>query len=193
MGFLSAAELGKMGFRRLGRDVKISDKASIYGAANISIGDESRIDDFCILSAGDGGIEIGGFVHVAAFSSLIGREAIVIGDYAGLSSRVSIYSSSDDYSGGSLTNPTVEEQFKCVDCRSVLIGRHVIIGAGSVVLPGVTLHEGAAIGVLSLVKSDCAAFVIYAGVPAMPIKERRRDLLAMELQHIQWLRENMLT
>ena len=59
---------------------------------------------------------------------------------------MSIYSSSDDYSGGAMTNPTVPEQFTHFDCANVTVGRHVIIGAGSVVLPGITLREGPAFG-----------------------------------------------
>ncbi|MEX8499566.1 acyltransferase, partial [Leptothrix ochracea] len=47
-------------------------------------------------------------------------------------------------------------------------------------LPGVTLHEGVAIGALSLVNRDCHAFGIYAGNPAKRIKERKRDVLALE-------------
>ena len=48
-------ELEAIGFAQLGENVKISKKASIYGAANISIGNHVRIDDFCIISAGEGG------------------------------------------------------------------------------------------------------------------------------------------
>ena len=59
MSFLSKKELNDLGFKSLGENVLISDKCSIYNAKNISIGDNTRIDDFAILSAGDGGIEIG--------------------------------------------------------------------------------------------------------------------------------------
>lgn len=67
----------------------------------------SRIDEFCVLLAGTGGIVIGNNVHIAVFCSLIGKEVIKINDFANLSSRVSIYSSSDDYSGEYMTNPTI--------------------------------------------------------------------------------------
>lgn len=45
-----------MEFRSIGEDVRISDKASIYGASEISIGSHVRMDDFCVLS---GRIEVG--------------------------------------------------------------------------------------------------------------------------------------
>lgn len=180
MSFLSPQQLESLGFAALGKHVLISDKASIHNAAGIRIGDHVRIDDFCVLSAGAGGITLGSYIHVACFCSLIGAAEIVMEDFSGLSSRVSIYSSSDDYSGRHLTNPTVPHEFTQVDSRPVRLGRHVIIGAGSVILPGVTLHEGCAVGALSLVKSDGEAFSIYMGVPAKCIASRKRELLEKE-------------
>ena len=53
------------------------------------------------------------------------------------------------------------------------------------VLPHVTLHEGVAIGALSMVYKDCQAFGIYAGNPARRVSERRRDLLDLEKKLLQ--------
>ncbi|MNP36437.1 dTDP-4-amino-4,6-dideoxy-D-glucose acyltransferase [compost metagenome] len=111
---------------------------------------------------------------------MIGAGKIILHDFSGISSKVSIYSSSDDYTGASMTNPTVPDEFTCVRSADVCIGRHVIIGAGSVVLPGVTLEEGVAIGALSLASKNCKAFGIYSGVPAIRIKERKKTLLELE-------------
>jgi len=180
MALLTREQLLEMGFASVGEPVYISDKASFYGTSRIALGNHVRIDDFAVLSAGSGGIVIGNYIHIAVFTSLIGAGRIELADFANISSRVSIYSSSDDYSGATMTNPLIPEQFKKVEHAPVLIGRHVIVGCGAVVLPGVTLHEGAAIGALSLVNRDCAAFGIYAGTPAIWRKERSRDLLALE-------------
>lgn len=112
----------------------------------ISIGDNVRIDDFCILS---GRIEIGNNIHIAAYSALYGgKDGIYINDYANLSSRVSVYSVSDDYSGETMTNPTIPDKYKNVESAPDIIDRHVIIGSTSVVMPGVTLREGSAFGCL---------------------------------------------
>ncbi|PTD97388.1 acyltransferase [Pseudothauera lacus] len=180
MSWLNASEIQAMGFGSLGNDVYISRHARLYNCPNIHIGDHVRIDDFCVLSAGVDGIQIGNYVHIAVFCSLIGQASIRLDDFSGLSSRVSIYSSNDDYSGSTLTNPTVPDAYKNVRHAPVHIGRHVIIGSGSVVLPGVTLSEGAAIATLALVKEDCLPFRIYAGTPARCIGERARDLLKCE-------------
>lgn len=180
MGMLCRAELERMGFAALGVDVQLSDRAAVYGASRIALGDYSRIDDFCVLSAGEGGIAIGQYVHVAVFCSLIGAERIELEDFSGLSSRVAIYSSSDDYTGSALTNPTVPAEYTRVHHAPVRVGRHVIVGAGSVILPGVTLGEGVAIGALSLVSRDCESFTVYSGVPARRVGPRSRQLLEVE-------------
>ena len=178
MAFYSPEDLLTLGLARFGSNVLISRKASLYNPGNIAIGDNVRIDDFCVLSAGEGGIEIGDYVHIATFCSLIGAGRISMADFSGLSSRVSIYSSNDDYSGEHMTNPTVPERFTGVAHADVSIGRHVIVGCGSVVLPGVRLAEGVAVAALSLVSKSCDAFGIYAG--NRRIRERRRDLLDLE-------------
>lgn len=180
MPFLSQTQLDSYEFKFLGKNVKISDKASIYGANRISIGDESRIDDFCILSAGQEGIEIGCYVHIAAYCSLIGNSKIKLDDFSGLSSKVAIYSSSDDYSGSFMTNPCVPEEFKNVIHGPVHLGKHVIIGVGSAILPAVTIQAGAAVGAFSLVTKSIPASTIASGVPAKPIKARKTDIFRLE-------------
>lgn len=179
---LTQDELRDIGFAACGRGVLVSRKASFHGAGRIRLGNHVRIDDFCVLSAGEGGIDIGDRVHVAVYTSLIGRGRIQVQDFANLSSRVSIYSSNDDYSGRTMTNPMVPEEFTGVSHADVVIGRHAIVGSGSVVLPGVVLEEGVAIGALSLVRDSCSAFGIYAGMPARRIGERSRQLLELERQ-----------
>jgi dTDP-4-amino-4,6-dideoxy-D-glucose acyltransferase len=180
MAFHSREELAAIGFQTLGDNVSISRKASIYGAPNIRLGSNVRIDDFCILSAGSGGITIGSFIHIAAYSSIVGHEKVELSDFSNLSARVSIYSSSDDFSGNWMTNPTVPPEFTGVTHAPVFIGRHVIIGAGSLVLPGAILENGVAVGGLSLVRGRCLEFGIYSGVPARRKSERKRNLLELE-------------
>lgn len=180
MAMLSEEIVGSMGFRSVGRGVKVSDRASFYGIHRISLGDEVRIDDFCVISAGGGGVEIGSNVHIAIGASLIGAGKITLSDFSNISSRVSIYSSNDDYTGTAMTGPTLPPEYTNIQSADVFLGRHVIIGSGSVVLPGVRLEDGVAVGALSLVTKDCESFGIYSGVPARRIKWRKRDLLILE-------------
>jgi galactoside O-acetyltransferase len=180
MSTLARSVVESMGFASVGDNVLISDRASFYNCSQISLGNNVRIDDFCVLSAGQGEIVIGDYVHVAVYSSLIGAGNITISDFCNLSSRVSIYSSNDDYTGASMTNPMVPSQYTGVAHDDVRLCRHVIVGSGTVILPGVTLNDGVAVGALSLVNKDCCPFGVYAGVPAKYIKKRKRDLLKLE-------------
>ncbi|MGO2181148.1 MAG: acyltransferase [Pseudoalteromonas nigrifaciens] len=177
MAIYTQQELLTLGFLSVGCNVRVSKNASFYGVGAISIGDNVRIDDFCVLSAGAGGITIGSHVHIAVFSSFIGAGKISIGDYCNISSRVAVYSSSDDYSGSFLTNPTINSQFTNVEHAPVTLDKHVIVGCGSVILPNVNIAEGVAIGALALVNRDLQAWGVYAGQPAKYIKPRSKDLL----------------
>lgn len=177
--FLSSEEMERLGLLAH-PSALVSRKASLYGVSRIRIGANSRVDDFAVLSAGDGGITIGRHVHIGVGATLIGIGAISMEDFSTISGRVSVYSSSDDYSGLYMTNPTVPDQFRSVDTRPVRIERHVIVGAGSVILPGVTLFEGAAVGALSCVTSDVAPWTIVAGQPARLLRARSNQLLTRE-------------
>ncbi len=178
--FLDRDALERIGFAAVGEDVKISAFARFYGAEHIRIGNHVRIDDFCIVSAGEGGIVIGDHVHVAPYAFLVGHASITLADFSGLSWQAGILSSTDDFSGRWLTNPTVPAAFRRPHHAPVSLGRHALVGAGSLILPGVTVGEGAAVGAHSLVTKDCEPFKIYFGVPAKPIKARRQDLLQLE-------------
>lgn len=182
MSYLEASDLNALGFNSLGKNVLISGKASIYNPSKISIGDHVRIDDFCILSAGEGSIRIGKYVHIACYCSLIGDSLIILHDFSGLSSRVAIYSSTDDFSGEALSNPTIPEKFRKVISKPVVLDKHVLVGTGSTILPGVNLDEGVAVGAMSLVTKNCDPFYIYFGIPAKKLKKRKRDLLLLENQ-----------
>lgn len=184
MAFLNNQDIEKIGFASIGENVKISDRASFYRADRISIGHNVRIDDFCVLSAGDGGISIGNYIHIAVFTSLIGASEIKLSDFSNLSSRVSIYSSNDDYSGAALMGPMIPVEYTNVNSAPVFIGRHAIIGSGSIVLPGALIGDGVSIGALSLVNKNCEAFGVYVGIPARRVKERLRDFLKVEEEFI---------
>ena len=176
--FYTEEELKTLGFKTVGGGVRISRKASIYGAQNISIGDHVRIDDFCILS---GKIEIGSYVHVAAYSALYGgSDGIFIEDFANLSSRVCVYSVSDDYTGQTMTNPMVPEEYTGVTSAPVHIRRHVIVGSTSVILPGVDLKEGSSFGSFSFISRDPEPWSMNVGIPAHKIKDRSKHLLELE-------------
>jgi len=176
--FYSVDELKNLGFKTVGDNVLISQKASIYDAENMELRSNIRIDDFCILS---GKIKIGNHVHLGAYTSLCGgRKGIVLEDFVNLSRKIEVFAVSDDFGGASMTNPTVPDEYKNLLEAEVILKKHVLIGACSVVLPGVILEEGTVVGALSLVKNSTTAWSINAGIPARKIKDRKKDLLLLE-------------
>lgn len=172
-----------MGFAHVGSNVLISAKASIYNAEKISIGDNSRIDDFVVVS---GRVTIGRNVHIAVFSNLAGgEEGIEMEDFSGLAYGCQVFSQSDDYTGSTLTNPTVPDSFKNVAKAKVRIGRHVIVGASSIVFPGVHIQEGTSVGAMAVVTKTTEPWSIYVGNPARKFRDRKRDLLELEKQYLE--------
>jgi galactoside O-acetyltransferase len=179
IGYYNETDLLKFGFKSVGSNVKISKNCIIRGLYNISIGDNVIIDAFCsIIATGDCELKIGSFIHIGAYCHLLANAGIEIGDFSGLSQGVKIYSKTDDYSGNSLTNPTIPSKFKTLKRGKVSIGEHTIIGANSVVLPGLNIGDGVAIGALSLVTTNLGPWYIYYGNPLKKGLPRSRKLLS---------------
>ena len=176
--FYSRDELESLGFRKIGDNVKISRKSSVYGADKMSIGSNVRIDDFCILS---GKIEIGNNVHIAAYTALYGGSCgVTVEDFVNLSSRICIYSVSDDYSGEFMTGPMVPDLYRNVNEAPVYIGKHVIMGSASMVMPGVNIGEGCVFGAFSFINHSTDPWTINVGIPCKVIKQRDRNVLKLE-------------
>lgn len=184
--FYTESELSTLGFRSLGQGVLISRFARFYRPENISIGDHTRIDDFCILSGGQTGIVLGRFIHIACYSAIFGSGGVRLDDFSCLSSRVVIYSESDDFSGRSMTNPTIPTHYRPGLKRApVVLERHALVGTNSSILPGVTMGEGSACGAHSLLTCSCDPWVIYVGTPAKRAKARDKNLLELEARFLR--------
>lgn len=167
--FYAEHELKGLGLKRYGKDVRISRKCSIYRPELITLGDHVRIDDFAILS---GSLSIGSYVHIAAYAALYASEGITVGDFVGISAHTATFTVSEDFSGACLTNPTVPDAYRTPQKGAVRFGRHSMLGAGSVVLPGAAIGEGTAVGALALVMGSLPAWKLASGVPARAFKDR---------------------
>ena len=174
--FYSDIELKELGLKSYGKNVLISKKCSIYAPEKISVGNNVRIDDFCIIS---GDVTLGNNVHISAYSALYGAEGIEFRDHSGCSARTTIYSAMDDFSGDYLIGPMHPEGTTHVTGGKVTIGLYVQLGAHCLVFPNVTIHEGSVVGALSLVTKDIPEWSIYVGIPAKKLRDRSKGLLKL--------------
>lgn len=183
MAYYTEQELLELGFKKIGKNVKISTKASIYNHDQIEIGDNSRIDDFCVIS---GKIKIGRFVHITPMCLFAGGQlGMKVGDFCTFAYGVKIFTQSDDYSGTTMTNSNISKKYKNEFISTVNIAEHSIVGAGSMIMPGVTLAEGTSVGAMSLVRKSTEEWSIYVGNPAKKIKDRSKELLVLEKQFLE--------
>lgn len=161
---------------------KIYEFAKIVRKENFSIDLFSQIDDFVFINAGRR-TSIGKFVHISSFTSVIGGGEFYMEDFSGLSAGCRIITGSDDFSGGGLTNPTVPNEYTNVNISFVKIKRHAIIGSNVVILPGVTIGEGAAVGAGCIVRKDLEPWTIYAGSDCKRVRSRPSEkILQLEAQ-----------
>lgn len=188
MAYYSEEELNRLEFKYIGKNVKISDKASIYDCKDIEIEDNSRIDDFCVIS---GNIKIGRNVHITPMCLVAGGEkGVIFEDFTTIAYGVKVFTQSDDYSGETMTNSTIPKKFKNEFKKSVKLGKYSIVGAGSIIMPGVNLAEGTSIGAMSLVLKSTLEWGIYCGTPAKRIKDRKKDILTLSNEYLKSEKNN---
>lgn len=180
-GFYSERELDNLGII-YGENVLISRLTQIY-CPRLMVGNNVRIDDFCVLT---GKIKIRNHVHIANYCGLYGNGEIEIDDFAGLSSKCTIYSASDDFSGRSMTGPTIPTELTNVTYSKVHLMKHALVGTGCTILPGVTMNIGSALGAMSLACKSIPEFQIHFGQPAKFLKIRNKDLLNLE-KRLEWI------
>lgn len=110
-------------------------------------------------------IQIGKQTFIGRYNNLrTGGGRIVIGDNVLTAQFVSIIA----VNHGLARNLTVRDQNPSSK-RDVVIGDDVWVGAGAIILPGVTIQDGAIVGAGAVVTRDVASYSIVAGVPAVAI------------------------
>ena len=159
--------------KKMGRCVILDEGVRIEGEKNISISDFVWIDRNSRLFAEWGSISIGRRVHIAENVIISGGGHITIGDYVAVARGASIYSHSEAIVGGKrLSGPMIPEYQKGMKTAPIKIHKDALIGVNAVVLPGVTIGEGAIVGANSLVNKDVKDWDIVFGTPARPVAKR---------------------
>ncbi len=180
--YYTREELLEFEWGAIGEDVSIKRNVTIPFTRNTYIGSHVRIDDFTVIvaSSADHPVRLGNRVFIANHCHLAGSDGIVMEDFSTLAPGCMLFSGSDDYTGRRLTNPTVPREFIGGPQGTITIGRHVILGAGTVVHPNLTIPEGCSVGSLGLVNRTLEPWGMYVGIPVRRIRDRSQALLALE-------------
>ena len=143
-------------------NVKTFEYTKIIGLENIDFGKHIIIDDFVLIYAKEK-IKIGNYVHIASFTSISGSGKLIMEDFSGLASGCRIVTGTDDFKDSGFGNPTISDKFRNSKVGKINIGRFVIIGTNSVILPNVTIGEGATVSANSLITKDLEPWGTYIG------------------------------
>ena len=147
----SMRELCRTNFRRFGVDAEFRPGAYAVSCSKISLGDRVVIRPGCMFFADprENGAEI------------------VVEDNVMLGSGVHIYVHNHRFDDPSL--PIIDQGHYA--SKPVVLKRGCWIGAGAIILPGVTVGENAVVGAGSIVTRDIPAFTVAAGNPARVLKK----------------------
>lgn len=144
-----------------GGTVRLAPRAHVERGTVVAVGDDHN---------GYGTLEVGEETWIGPYNNLrlAGGATIRIGQGCLISQFCTIVAANH-----SLSRASRIRQMPCAtDRRDVTIGDDVWLGAGAIVLPGVTLASGAVIGAGSVVTHSAGAWEIWAGNPARKIGER---------------------
>ncbi len=165
--YLNTNELTDLKLNHLGSNVRISNRASLYNTANISIEDNVRIDDGCVIAIGDkGSLHIHNHVHLGSHCYISGSGDVSIGACTAFAPFVAVFSTSDYYDLRSLVGGAVDPHYVDADTQSISIGKCNLIGCRATLLPGCQLSDSCSVGAHSVVKHSFEQGLVIAGIPA---------------------------
>jgi len=134
--------------------------------------------------------DIGDYVHISPYVTCIGgmKSKLIVGHFATIAAGTRIIAGSDRFLGEGFTSVTVPDPYRDeVIYSTINVERFSGIGTNVVIMPGVTISEGSVIGACSLVTKNTEPWTIYYGVPAKPVKTRKRDKILQYAKEMGYL------
>ena len=163
------------------KDLKHFGKNSIIGKTVrirypelVSIGDNCIIDDFTYISTQ---LTLENHCHISSGCKFIGgqKSKVSMDMLSTTAPNVVLSAGNDDYVSG-IGTPLISDEFKGNTVYGkIKLSTLTIVGANSVILPNVSLGEGATLGALSLANQNLDSWSLYAGIPAKKIKNRDKN------------------
>jgi dTDP-4-amino-4,6-dideoxy-D-glucose acyltransferase len=174
--------------RSCGEEVFISANLEIRRPHLASVGNHVAIDSgfYCTV-----GLELGDYIHISPQVSVIGGEKGLLRmvGFNTIAAGSRLVCGSDEFLGEGLVGTMIPDKYRDkVTIQPIVFEMFASIATNVVVLPGVTLREGSVVGACSLVRASTEPWTIYAGIPAKPIKVRRRDKMLAMAQELGYLK-----
>jgi dTDP-4-amino-4,6-dideoxy-D-glucose acyltransferase len=174
--------------KSIGIDVIISSNVEIKRPNLVSIGNHVAIDSGFYITTG---AEIGDYIHIAPYVCIIGGKTgfLKMDHFTNISVGGRVICGSDEFLGeGLITAPGLPDEYRDnLIIKPVIFEKFVNTGANVVILPGVTLAEGSVIGAGSLVTKNTEPWTIYTGVPARPLKARKKEKMIEYAKRLGYL------
>lgn len=167
-----------------GEHVVLNAMCKIMRAENMEIGDYSRILDFSFIDAGKL-LRIGKHTLITWHCVIEGGAQTFIGNRVFMGPGSKLLTSTYELNGY-YANEFLPKETRSTKYGDITLCDDAYIGAGSIIMPGVTVGEGAVVGANSLVDRNLKPWGIYFGSPAklvgmreQPTEERKRIIDAM--------------
>lgn len=154
------------------KNIKIYQPTILIDPEKITMTDNIIISEFCHIYGGSG-IHIGNFVHISANVCVSGGGSLKIGNFVNISAGAHLITGTDSPNGDALVGAAVPKKLRKVNRSHISLEDYSWVGTGAIILPGITIGEGAVVGAGAIVTKDVAPWTIVGGNPAKKI--RRRD------------------
>ncbi len=157
-------------FAGIGQRVRVFYWALILNPEVINLADDVRIDDYARIEGGLG-VRIGKYVHICSFASIYGGGEAKIGDYCGITQGARLITGTEQPTG--VMTASAPQHLRDPMMGRIVMEPNSFIGANAVVMPNITIGEGAVVGAGAVATKDVPPWTIVAGVPARVIGHRK--------------------
>lgn len=168
--------------KSIGNDVVIGQNAVIRKPENVEIGSHVIIDVLSYINV-TVSCKIGDHVHIGPYASIIGRE-FEAEPFTVVSTGARMMCSSDDYHGNGIPGSTLPLELRAVYGNKITMKILSCVCTNAIVMPDVTLAEGSVVSAGSILTEDTEPWTIYGGIPALPLKKRRKDIILKLIREI---------
>ncbi|RZK12043.1 MAG: acyltransferase [Flavobacterium sp.] len=153
--------------------IRFNTRLDVFPFNQFELGNSSIIESFATINNGVGDVIIGNNTIVGMSNVIIGP--VNIGNNVMLAQNIVVSGLNHGYQ-----DVNVSPAFQKVSCKAITISDDVWIGANSVITAGVRLGKHSIIGAGSVVTKDIPEFSIAVGNPAKVIKKYNKDSSAWE-------------